>query len=103
MDKSDTSRYFDAIVGPIDGLPYKPAPGMLRHLMERFGVTPPETLYIGDSDVDVETGHAAGVRPVGVARGNFTRKQLEDLGAWRVMDSLDGLLLIVAADRDSPL
>jgi phosphoglycolate phosphatase len=74
--------------------------------MQHFGVTQPETLYIGDADVDIETGHAAEVRSVGVTRGNFTREQLEDLGAWRVIDSLEGLLSIVTtdgSDGNSPL
>jgi phosphoglycolate phosphatase len=99
MDKSNTSRYFDMIVGPIDGLPYKPDPGMLDYLMKRFGVSQSETIYVGDSDIDMETGHAAGVRSVGVTRGNFTREQLEELGAWRVVGSMDDLLPIVAGER----
>ena len=54
---------------------------------------------MGDSDIDMETGHAAGVRSVGVTRGNFTREQLEKLGAWRVVGSMDDLLPIVAGER----
>ena len=99
MDKSGTSRYFDAIVGPVDGLPHKPDPSMLHSLMERFAVREPETLYVGDSDIDIETGLAADVRPVGVTTGNFTRGQLEKLGAWRVIDSIDELLPVV--DREN--
>jgi HAD superfamily hydrolase (TIGR01662 family) len=100
MDKSKTSRYFDMIVGPIDGLPHKPDPGMLDYLMERFGVSRSETIYVGDSDIDIQTGYAAGVRTVGITRGNFTHAQLEELGAWRVVDSMDDLLPIIAEDRD---
>jgi phosphoglycolate phosphatase len=96
MDKSKTSQYFDMIVGPIDGLPHKPNPAMLDYLMRRFGVSKSETIYVGDSDIDIETGRAAGVRPVGVTRGNFTRAQLEKLGAWRVVGSLDDLLPLIA-------
>ena len=99
MDKSKTSQYFDMIVGPIDGLPYKPDPGMLDYLMKRFGVSQSETIYVGDSDIDMETGHAAGVRSVGVTRGNFTREQLKERGAWRVVESMDDLLPIVAGER----
>jgi HAD superfamily hydrolase (TIGR01549 family) len=102
MDKSKTSQYFDMIVGPIDGLPYKPDPAMLDYLMKHFGVAKSETIYVGDSDIDMETGHAAGVRSVGVTRGNFTRVQLEELGAWRVVGSIDDLLPIVAEDRTRP-
>jgi HAD superfamily hydrolase (TIGR01549 family) len=100
MDKSKTSRYFHAIVGPIDGLPQKPNPAMVEHLMKRFDVARPETLYVGDSDVDLETGFAAGVRTVGVTTGNFTRAQLEKLGAWRVIDSIEGLLPIIAENKN---
>ncbi|MDR2137180.1 MAG: HAD family hydrolase [Synergistaceae bacterium] len=96
MDKSKTSRYFHAVVGPIDGLPRKPNPAMLENLMERFGVARSETLYVGDSDVDLEAGFAAGVRTVGVTTGDFSRAQLEKLGAWRVIDSIESLLPIVA-------
>jgi HAD superfamily hydrolase (TIGR01509 family) len=100
MDKSETSQYFDAIVGPIDGLPHKPNPAMLENLMERFGVARQETLYVGDSDVDLATGLAAGVRAIGVTTGNFTRTRLEELGAWRVIDSIEDLLPIAAKDRN---
>ena len=94
MDKSQTSGYFDAIVGSMD-MPPKPDPAMLHYLMERFGVSCAETLYVGDSDVDMETGRAAGVRCVGVAKGNFTEEQLKKLGAWRVAEPLDDLLSVV--------
>jgi HAD superfamily hydrolase (TIGR01509 family) len=97
MDKSGTSRYFDAIVGPIDGLPPKPDPAMVNRLMRLFAASRPETLYVGDSDIDMETARAAGVRFVGVATGNFTRPQLESLGAWRAIDSMAGLPPLVQA------
>jgi phosphoglycolate phosphatase len=100
MDKSQTSQYFDRIVGPIDGLPHKPDPAMLDYLMEQFGVSRSETIYVGDSDIDLETGYAAGVRSVGISRGNFTHEQLVELGAWRVIDSMNELLPIVAEDRN---
>jgi phosphoglycolate phosphatase len=99
MDKSDTSKYFDAIVGRSEGLPDKPDPAMLSHLMGRFGSEKTETLYIGDSDVDLNTARAAGVRFVGITRGNFARGRLEALGAWRVADSLNDLPSIAGEEN----
>lgn len=101
MDKSRTSRYFDAIVGPIDGFAFKPDPGMLNSLMDRFGVPARETVYVGDSDLDVRTGQAAGVRVVSVTTGNFSREELLDLGAWRVIDAMDELIPVVCADASA--
>lgn len=88
MEKSDTARYFDAIVGPTDHLPYKPDPGMLLNLMDRFGIPAEHTVYVGDSDIDIQTALAAKVRAIGITQGNFTREQLLDMGAWRTVASL---------------
>jgi D-glycero-D-manno-heptose 1,7-bisphosphate phosphatase len=40
----------------------KPAPGMLKALLARTGADPARSWMIGDSEVDVEAGRAAGVR-----------------------------------------
>ncbi|MDR3264976.1 MAG: HAD family hydrolase [Synergistaceae bacterium] len=101
MDKSETSRYFDAITGPGDGFAFKPDPAMLYNLMDRFGAAAAETLYVGDSDIDIQTGLAAGVRPVGVATGNFTRGELLKLGAWRALSSVGELVPVVAAEMNA--
>jgi histidinol-phosphate phosphatase family domain/HAD-superfamily hydrolase, subfamily IIIA len=53
----------------------KPSPRFAREIMAEFGLQPQEICYIGDRGSDVETGHAAGTRAVGVATG------LDDLAA----------------------
>ncbi|MFZ5888318.1 MAG: HAD-IIIA family hydrolase [Chloroflexota bacterium] len=40
----------------------KPAPGMLIDLMDALGVTPEETVFVGDRDEDRLAAQAAGVR-----------------------------------------
>jgi D-glycero-D-manno-heptose 1,7-bisphosphate phosphatase len=40
----------------------KPEPGMLMELMQRFGASPDETLFVGDRDEDREAARRAGVR-----------------------------------------
>jgi HAD superfamily hydrolase (TIGR01549 family) len=45
-----------------DDLPtHKPDPEGLREIMRRLGVTAPETLFVGDADVDVLGGRGCGV------------------------------------------
>lgn len=104
MEQSGTARYFKRLIGarrPDGGRrPFKPAPDMLLELMGDFSATASETLYVGDSDLDIRSALAAGVRGVGITRGNFTREQFETLGAWRVIDSLMELPDIVRAENE---
>lgn len=53
--------FFDGIQGQKDSIPRKPNPQGLFAMMEDFGVSPEETIYIGDTEVDLETGERAGV------------------------------------------
>jgi D-glycero-D-manno-heptose 1,7-bisphosphate phosphatase len=39
----------------------KPRPGMLLDLMQRLGYDPDETVFIGDSETDLQAAEAAGV------------------------------------------
>ena len=52
---------FDGGVFPEDGLPSKPAPDMILHLMEKHGLDPVRCVMIGDRPLDVESGRAAGI------------------------------------------
>ena len=55
--KNLNDRFFgmDVALGDQDGIPRKPNPDMVWLAMEQLGVTKEETVYIGDSEVDVLT------------------------------------------------
>lgn len=53
--------YFGTIVCGDDLPTHKPNPAGLREIMRRLGVSPKETLFVGDADVDVMGGAACGV------------------------------------------
>ena len=59
----------DLAVGGGSDRPLKPAPDSLLYAMAQLGVTPDEVWYVGDSVVDVQTAHAAGVRCAAVTWG----------------------------------
>ena len=61
--------YFCEIVGGESAFPKKPDPAALLALMEQARVGPPETVFIGDSPIDVETGRRAGVTTAMVLHG----------------------------------
>ena len=62
-------EYLDFAVGADGSRPLKPAPDILLYAMERMGVSPENTWFVGDSVMDVQTAHNAGVRCAAVTWG----------------------------------
>ncbi len=60
---------FAAVVGGDEMPARKPDPAALLLLMQRFSASPDQTLFVGDSAVDVHTARAAGVEVVGLRYG----------------------------------
>lgn len=61
-------RFVEIIAGG-DGYPKKPDPAGMLAVMEQHGIARDETLLIGDSLIDVQTGRNGGVETVIVAHG----------------------------------
>lgn len=77
----------DVVLGSGAGLPGKPDPAPLLHVIETLGATPATTLYVGDSETDVKTARAAGVHVALVSYG-YTPRHASQLGADAVVDSI---------------
>ena len=56
------------------------------------------TLYVGDSNVDILTGHNAGLKSAGVSWGFRGRAELEAAGADYVVDTQDELVALVLGE-----
>lgn len=83
---------FVHVLGQREGRPIKPSPEIVDEIMSRTdGITRDETVYIGDSDVDMQTGKNAGVRTIGVTWGFRSREELLSCGPWRLADTPEGL------------
>lgn len=76
---------FFCVRGQSDAFPRKPDPAALCDLMDMSGVSAEETVYIGDSDVDVYFGKNAGVQTVGVSWGFRGEEELRSAGADHVV------------------
>ena len=85
----------DISVGEKAGIRRKPAPDTVLAAMEALGVTKAETVYVGDSEVDVMTARAAGVPCISVTWGFRDRDVLEAAGAETFADSCDALLALL--------
>ena len=86
---------FSHVQGQKEGIPRKPDPTAALMIAEKFGVTPEECVYIGDSDVDMKTGTAAGMTTIGVAWGFRTKDVLLENGADYIAERADEIKKIV--------
>jgi phosphoglycolate phosphatase len=89
----DLDAYFDMIIGVDTMAERKPSPVPILHVLSTFNVTPEETIIVGDSEVDIQTGKAAFVRTVAVTHG-YGRNGFEEEADF-VISSLPELINIV--------
>ena len=82
---------FTYLSGQREGIPRKPAPDALLHLLDKLKVGTDEVLYVGDSDVDVVFAHRAGVKVCGVSWGFRGAEELTAAGADCLADTTDEL------------
>ena len=88
---------FAAILGQKEDFPLKPDPAIVSLCMQAAGAGRDDVLYVGDTNVDMQTGLGAGVDTVGVTWGFRTREELEAFRPLAVVDTpaqLEKLVLL---------
>ena len=78
---------FDFIAGQREGVPRKPDPAGAIEFCETLGLSANEVLFVGDSEVDLETGQNAGIDCVGVLWGFRDEDTLKKCGAKALIKS----------------
>lgn len=73
----DLYGYFDVVLGSDSVQEIKPSPIPLVTAMTRLGVPPEQCVMVGDSDLDIQAGHRAGVFTCAVTWGFRSRELLE--------------------------
>lgn len=81
----------DLALGVSDESERKPAPLNVFRALEALGSEKAETVYIGDSEVDVQTAKNAGLTCVGVTWGFRDRGELIEAGADFIAESTGAL------------
>lgn len=64
----------------------KPAPDIVYHIMDRLEMTKEETLFVGDSSVDMMTAYNAGICSVGCTWGFRTIDELKENHAVHIAE-----------------
>ena len=93
-------KYFknkiELAVGESENIRKKPAPDSVLSVINQFDVGIQTVLYVGDSDVDIQTAKNASVKSVGVTWGYRSRELLVSEGAdfivnkpFEILDLLD--------------
>ena len=83
---------FVEILGQREGINVKPDPTIVFDILKKANVSREETLYVGDSGVDMQTAINAGVDAVGVTWGFRPRAELENFQPMGLIDKAEELL-----------
>ena len=85
---------FDPVVGQ-GKYKTKPSTEAPFAIAAEWGMSPDSIVFVGDSDIDMETAKAAGMRAVGVSWGYRPTECLRAAGAEFVAETPDGLCRII--------
>ena len=78
-------------IGPSDGVRCKPYPDMAEEALKALGVEKKDAVFVGDSEVDVQTGLNAGLDVIAVSWGFRSREVVIEAGASKIADNASEL------------
>lgn len=85
----------EVVIGERPGIPRKPEPDMVEEALRQLGVSKDEAIYVGDSDVDLQTASNAGLPCISVLWGFRNRDFLIAHGATTFAESPQDVLGLV--------
>ncbi len=94
LDALDLAKLFAAVVGGDSAERRKPYPDPVLKVVRDAGLTPAETIMVGDNYHDVEAAHAAGLRAIMVTYG-YSHKAPETVGAEFLVHAMPEILPII--------
>ena len=87
--------YVSVAIGERPGVSRKPSPDSVKAAMRELQSLPYETVYVGDSEVDLKTARAAGIPCLSVTWGFRTPEYLTELGAQTLVSRPRDILKLV--------
>lgn len=86
-----------AVIGQGSGYPLKPSPEAALELCSRYSIPKSDTLYVGDSNVDMQTAAAAEIAACAVLWGFRDRAELEEYSPKHIAEDSAQLQRIITA------
>ncbi|MGN0181868.1 MAG: HAD family hydrolase [Candidatus Ornithomonoglobus sp.] len=97
--KALREEFFDGVidvaVGDCEDTANKPAPDMVHKAMRQLGAELSDCVYVGDTDVDIETAQNSGMPCICVSWGFRSREELVGYGAEMIADKPSDILNFV--------
>ncbi len=93
--------HFVAMWGKKDGFPVKPDPKSFQAILAEIGADKSQTVYVGDSNVDVMTAKNGGSDFIGCAWGFRGKAELIEAGAFpeRIADNMKELEQLILGGK----
>ena len=89
------SGSFDRVQGGAPGRPLKPDPASVWELLVELDLAPSDSIFAGDSEVDIETAVSSGCFPLGVSWGYRSRETITQAGARLIIEKPEELLNLI--------
>jgi 2-hydroxy-3-keto-5-methylthiopentenyl-1-phosphate phosphatase len=87
--------YFNSVIGAGDVPRNKPFPDMIQTALKEMHLSPEETIFVGDTLTDIETGRQAGVDVYALPSGFYSKKELSQGKPRRLLNHLQDLVPLV--------
>jgi phosphoglycolate phosphatase len=84
--------FFDLVISGDTLAVRKPNPAVIQHCLKQLKQTAEQSIFVGDSDIDVATAKAAGVECWAVPYGYNSGRDIQQAGADRLIDDLRAVL-----------
>lgn len=95
LDRLCKNYKFECVIGQQERYERKPSAQVLCLMLDTLNVSAQDTLYVGDSDVDVYTAHNGSVKVCGVSWGFRGEDELKSAGADFIAQDADQLYNII--------
>ncbi len=82
-------------LGEEEGIKRKPTPDSILIMMDTLKCKPEETIYVGDSEVDVEAAANAGIKCASVTWGFRDKEDLEKINPLYIADNVQELYELI--------
>ncbi len=96
------NNLFSIVLGQRENVPVKPDPAIIEDILTFTAIPKSETLYVGDSDVDMQTARNSALTSIGVTWGFRPRRELEVNGANFIADSPEEITVWINTRTSTP-